>query len=97
MPITTLDTSALKVKILKIGKQRVIHVYGSGSSNANATLFNVDENNRPKSETRGIVTLMDSSGALSGTIVVIGTNGDAKLTGAISNKYLQAVLVYEVA
>ena len=88
--------SGSKYNIIKIGKQRIIHIYGYNNASITTNLFILDENNRPKSDISGIANIMDNNGAVTGTIITIATNGNVTTLASIANKYVNAVLVYQV-
>ena len=90
-------STKFKYKIAKIGKQRIISIYGNGDQSDTTTLFTLSEDNRPKSNLRGIVTLMDSSGNTSGSLININTDGSVTTSISTKGKVAYAVLVYEVA
>ena len=89
-------SSRIRYNIVKVGKQRILSIY-SVSSSLTTNLFNLSEDNHPKTTVTGIVTLMDTSGIVTGTLITINTNGVVTTFESVSNKYFYTVLVYEVA
>lgn len=95
--ITEKNSSGVYCNIIKIGKQRILSIYGVGTVNANDPIFILGAENCPKENINSIVLLMDSGGNASCTILIIKPNGSVSFSGNISSKYFYAIAIYEVA